>query len=417
MMHGPAKIGDLMQLADIETEPSRTRRYLERYVNDGSPSGFTYKYTCSEGTSPFALTPSFALFAGSVRSDQIEDHGAIPPWLRPDELLLHPDMACEPLVVRNCPTIRESIHRVTPTASMRTVEVLDAVHPCFAKLSYNRLLGRVNRQISRAHALSALEITRILDDAAGAGALPPLFGYLREGGARIASLDAPDGPPYEWGTIFRDVDPHPRRTSGLLVPTFALFATDRQRPEDPKLVTQLVARHGIPEEEYLFDNILAPIVSCYFEMLLRYALQFECNAQNILLGFDGSGRATEVVFRDFESVDKDISLAETLDLDVTFTVSPFKCVHRGLYNYEIKHSFMYDFKLGEYVLSPIIATASSTRSRNRLAERTRKLAAEYIQRLPSGFFPTDGQWYSYANVVVDKNKKRPYVAHPNPRYR
>jgi len=209
-------------------------------------------------------------------------------------------------------------------------------------------------KVMTTHALSALDVTAILEWATQERTLPAFFSFLRESGARIASLGTPTGALYEWGTVFREVDPYPRRArTDFLIPAFSLFAVDKNRPSDPLLLHQLSALQTLPAEEYLFVNVIAPIVTCYFEMLLTCALQFECNAQNVLLGFDPCGAISTVLFRDFESVDKDVSLADDLKLGVVFT-SPFKCVHRELYNYSIKHSFMYDFKLGEYILSPII---------------------------------------------------------------
>lgn len=78
---------------------------------------------------------------------------------------------------------------------------------------------------------------------------------------------------------------------------------------------------------------------------------------------------------------------------------------------------MYDFKLGEYVLSPIIASVPDEAARIRLTERTRHLGRTYVGRLPPSFFPSNGEWYSYANVVVDKSTRRPYFGTPEPKYR
>lgn len=391
---------------------------MERYVNNGSPSGFTEKYTSSPTTSPFGQTPSFTLHAAVFSPSLVEDLGTIPTWLQAGHVLLHPDMAREPLITSNSLEICDTTINVTPTASARTVELLDSEHAGFVKLNYKGLLGRVDRQLSKGHALSALDVTEILECAVRDRNLPDLFSFLRESGARVTSLSTPTGTLYEWGTVFRESDPYPpRKTTTFLVPAFSLFATDRMRPQDPILLTQLGRLQTKAPDEYVFTNIIAPIVTCYFELLLRHALQFECNAQNILLGFDQHGDTTMVLFRDFESVDKDLSLAEDLNLKVTFKSSPFKCVHRDLYNYSIKHSFMYDFKLGEYVLTPIIATISNQAARVRVTQRTKELGQAFIRRLPHSFFPSDGQWYTYANVVVDKTAKRPYVGVRNPTYR
>jgi hypothetical protein len=406
-----------MLLRDVHTDPISARRYMERYINGGSPSGFTQRYTSSPETNPFGVTPQFCLWSASIAPDCIEDMGRLPGWLRVGEIPLHPDMVDEPIFTVHAANIHRTDVMVTPTASTRTVEILDSRYGGYIKLNYDRLLGRVNRRLTRSHANAALDVTRILEDAVAEGTLPPLFAFFAEFGARVALLQQPDETSLEWGAVFRELNPHPwRETTAFLIPAFSLFALDSNRPADPPLLAQLIELAAMPSDEYIYENIARPIVSCYFELLLRYALQFECNAQNMVLGFDLSGSITTVAFRDFESVDKDISLAEDLELTVIFNSYPFKCVKREFYNYSIKHSFMYDFKLGEYVLTPIIGMVEPA-AQAALSANIRELARDYIRRLPVGFFPLDGLWYSYANVVVDKTSKRPYVGLPNPRYR
>ena len=83
------------------------------------------------------------------------------------------------------------------------------------------------------------------------------------------------------------------------------------------------------------------------------------------------------------------------------------------------HSFMFDFKMGEYLISPILESAyeSHPYDRESLNERIRAYSNAYIERLPPDFFPGDGKWYSYDNIVHDRNKKRPYIAKEHPKYR
>lgn len=407
-----------MIVSEILANPTSARRYMERYVNDGSPSGFTRKFTSSPQTSPFGSTQSFRLAIATVPLSLVQDLGELPGWLQSNEIPLHPDMVGESVITSSCRGVGDGSLLVAPTASARTVELLDSEYSGFVKLNYKGLLGRVDRQISSLHALTAIDVTSILDRATREHILPKVFSCLRESGARVASLEAPDGTSYEWGAVFREVEPHPPCTrTAFLIPAFSLFSRDVNRCDDPPLLMQLVLLQELSTEEYLFENIIEPIVSCYFELLLTCALQFECNAQNILLGFDEHGKITTVLFRDFESVDKDVSLADELALDVTFHSKGFKCVHRGLYNYSIKHSFMYDFKLGEYLLAPVIATVPDEADRSRLRERTKNLGRAYVDRLPQAFFPPDGKWYSYDNVVVDKTSRRPYIGNLNPKYR
>lgn len=51
-----------MLLQKIIEYPSLSLNYLERYVNEGSPSGFSQKYTSSEKTNPFTGDDNVSLF-------------------------------------------------------------------------------------------------------------------------------------------------------------------------------------------------------------------------------------------------------------------------------------------------------------------------------------------------------------------
>lgn len=407
-----------MLIDEILRAPTCSRRYMERYVNNGSPSGFTQLYNCSPETSPLGDTPQFELFASELPADVIEHLGPSPSWLSAVAVLLHPDMANDTLVVANSVRTWKTTFAVTPTASGRTVELLEPPGVGYVKLNYRGMLGRIDRQITRAHAISAVEVTTILRRGTGEGTLPRQFAYYPESAARIATLRTPAGDSYEWGTVFRESVEEPRRTdTAFVIPAFSLFATDHRRPNDPPLLHQLIARSSLPAADYVFDGIVAPLLRSYFSLILHYALQFECHAQNVLVGFDLACNPTTIIVRDFESVDKDVSLAEDLQLDVTFASAPYKCLYRDQYNYSVQHSFMYDFKMGHYLLTPLISCVESVGDQATILARTKELARSFVRRLPERFFPADGMEYRYDSVVHDRSMPRPYFGIPNPPYR
>src|ERR1051325_3289088 len=407
-----------MLVDEILRAPACARRYMERYVNNGSPSGFTQLYNCSPETSPLGDTPAFELFAAEFPDDVIENLGASPSWLAPIAVPLHPDMANDVLIAANSARMSKTAFSVTPTASGRTVELLEPPGFGYIKLNYRGMLGRINRQITRAHAISAVEVTTILRRATAEATLPPQFAYYPESSARVAALTNPDGGVYEWGTVFREAAEEPPGNKAVfVVPAFSLFGTDRRRPSDRLLLHQLIERSSISAADYVFEGIVAPLLRSYFSLILNYALQFECHAQNVLVGFNDAFYPTSVIVRDFESVDKNVSLAEDLHLDVTFGSAPYKCLYRDQYNYSIQHSFMYDFKMGHYLLTPLIACVESAEDRTAIVARTKELARSFIARLPENFFPADGKEYRYDSVVHDRSKPRPYFGLPNPSYR
>jgi hypothetical protein len=145
----------------------------------------------------------------------------------------------------------------------------------------------------------------------------------------------------------------------------------------------------------------------------------EAHAQNTLFAFDDNFEMMGIIAKDAESIDKDISLISDLGLAVEIRTCPYKCLTRESYNYHIMHSFMFDFKLGEYLVNPIIQDAlhSFDFDEEILTERIRDYNRKFIRKLPKDFFPLDGKWYSYKNVVHNRNKPRKYIAKDNPRFR
>src|SRR5437773_11936635 len=88
-----------MLLQDVLTNPTTTRQYVERYLNDGSPSGFTTDYTTSPETSPFGLTSWFHPYICVAPLDFCRTFGEIPLWAgapfsEPNNwVIVHPDMS------------------------------------------------------------------------------------------------------------------------------------------------------------------------------------------------------------------------------------------------------------------------------------------------------------------------------------
>ena len=86
--------------------------------------------------------------------------------------------------------------------------------------------------------------------------------------------------------------------------------------------------------------------------------------------------------------------------------------------YYINHSFMFDYKLGEYLISPLINLAHEHIPfvRKRLISQIKDFNRQFIRKLPDDFFPPD--WCHYANVNWTEEKKtRVYIWQDDPKYR
>lgn len=397
----------------------RIHLHLERYVNRGSPSGFSSIHTTSTQTSSKGRATGFHLCAARIPSSvNMIEYGERPAFLADSITLIHPDMVSDPMF-SVCESIDRQFAFVAPTSSERTVKTLDA-NGWYYKLSYKGLIGRMERQLGCLQADSAVEVTDLITQAIRDEALSKEFHFLREPYGRVFQLPLADGTTYDWGFVVREPAPFPYRAApSLLIPAFSLFSIDEFAPTDPPLLAQLFARQSKSMEDFLFDDLIRPLYDAYFSLLLTCGLQLEAHAQNILYLVDESFRITGVVARDAESIDKDVGLAEDLRLSVRFKPTTWKRLLREQYNYHIMHSFMFDFKMGEYVTSPLIEAGQRIAAFDKI-KLERQIAAHsraYINRLPDDFFPSDGGWYSYANIVHERGAKRSYINNGTPKYR
>lgn len=407
-----------MILENINFESAEDYIYLERYVNCGSPSGFTDKYNTSNQTCPKGPNSSFYLCGVKLPSNiPIQDFGEKTPFFDKWAMLVHPDMINDELF-SICTDIDKKAVLVAPTASSRTVKVLDS-DGWFLKLNYKGLIGRIDRQLMKKHAVSAIEVSNIIDKAIKKNTLPNVFYFHREVSARVIDLPFNDSF-YEWGIVFREPMPSPKNSQiKFLIPAFSLFSKDDNFQMDPTILTQLINKQNKPVNDFLFEDIISPIYRSYFNLLLNCGLQLEAHAQNILFAITKDYQVLGIVSKDAESIDKDLSLMCELGIGNKITTTNYKCLKRGDYNYHIMHSFMFDFKLGEYLINPIIEDAHKNFSFNKqkLIKKIKKFNHSFFKKLPNDFFPLDGKWYSYENIIHDISKKRNYIAKENPRFR
>lgn len=406
-----------MDLSRVLTQGDAMLSYLERYVNSGSPSGFTGLYTTSSHTSPTGTASSFRLLAAQVpRSQVLFEAGSPPLSCGGEDFFLHPDMASEsdwngvPLA---------SSYEVTPTSSARTVRMVDAPG-CYIKLAYHGLIGRIPRHLTVQHAASALEVSRILRDATDSGRIDSRFKFFCDVHARVIKRTNAQGATSEWGFVLREPQPYPFTTAAepILIPAFSLFSPDSNAPHDSVLLSQLVRASGVAPWDYVISGLIEPTIECYFSILKTLGLQLEPHAQNILFQFSEQAIPTHVIARDAESIDKDLDLISELGLPTIVETDRYKALRRSDYNYQIMHSFMFDFKLGEYLLEPLAhwLSLATERPKTEIYEAIRTISRRCMTGLPFDFFP-DECWYSYEPVVHDRSQRRPYVRHSGTKFR
>ena len=412
-----------MILENIRFNNTQDFLHLERYVNQGSPSGFTDIYTTSFLTSPKERFSSFHLAGVRFHDESIISKFGTKPKEIDDawHMLVHPDMLYNPVnndFFSKASEIKIKAVKVAPTASGRTVKLLEGSE-WYIKLHYHGLIGRVDRQITTNHALSAIEVTDYIKCAIDSKTLPSFFYLQSEPYAKVAILKVNDKQ-YEWGMVFREPNIYPLiKKKHFLLPAFSLFSNDKHAPDDPMLLCQLILKQSKKVEDYLFEDIIAPVYNVYFSLLLNLGIQLECHSQNTLFVMDENYKIIGMVARDGDSIDKDISLMVDRNIPYKFKTDVYKCRYRTSYKYFIMHSFMFDFKLGEYLISPIIKAAQSHFKFNEkeLISRIRQFNETFINKLPSDFFPSDNKWYKNTKKVHRKNGRQKYVGVKNPQFR
>lgn len=414
----------------------------ERYLNNGSPSGFSDKHTTSEKTSPRSTITSFGLPLIRITEDiKCENIGSnIESYLKSMCIFVHPDILYEGLFENIEYNMDKEIY-VSPTASGRTVLCLD--QNFFIKLSYPRYLGRMIRHMQAEKVQSACDVTKLLMEAVDNKKTSETFSFFREDSGRVLyipnnkirlNLNVPlnNEMKYEYGNLFRENKPYPYiNEKEFLIPFFSLFGNEYDpfsqsinNQDDPPLLIQLFKKQSKRIDLFLLEDILFPLYRTYFEALLYAGIELEAHAQNMLLSVDPNFKVKRIVCRDLESAGKDIPLINTLGIkhnsfgkyktnNLEITSVDYK------YNkYYVTHSFMFDFKLGEYVVTPLIQLAKDyfDVDTNQLCISIKEFNQKYISLLPTNFFPSD--WCTYDNINWEKEgKKRVYNWHAKPKYR
>jgi len=407
-----------MKLASILDSPWTSLEHLERYVNRGSPSGFSDLWTTSSETAPRGDVPSFRLYKLSTAASTASHFGTDPGLggaLEDDAILLHPDIAKS--LAHLAPVPCDSF-RVSPTASGRTVHVLRD-QPFHLKLHYDAVIGRLDRSLGIRQASYATYVNDVIISAVDRGVVRSNFGVLPEPYARVLTLRSASRT-QEIGFVYRSLRPITgARAPSALLPAFSLYAVDSADPTDELLILQLLGRSGLSADDFLLEQFLLPLVDSYFSLLLSTGLQGEFHAQNTVFGLDSSGNICCTLLRDMESLDTDMDLRLELGIDLEEPPSLHKAINRTMKNYQIKHSFMFDHKLGEYLLCPLIDLFADRHLVDRAAidEEVRNRVERYMKEMPSDFFPR-GAWYSFDRVQIDRSTgERPYIRHSNPRFR
>lgn len=400
-----------MTIDKILQSPSESLIYMERVVNNGSPSLFSFKNTTSRETCPLYTSKFKVCTVKNLTSTQIEAIGVLPSELKIEYdkiFFLHPDWKNINVDFE----VEDLELYVSPTSSSRTVKALWS--DFYIKLYYPGILGRISRELKKEHILSSIDVTLVLSDLIEREYCPQKLSFFPERGGCLFHSKS-----IEIGYVIREAIPYGNVSQKIhaLIPAFSLFAADRETNDLP-IIIQLLNNKSNPID-YLLEQLIYPIIDIFFYCLFQGGLLLEMHSQNFLIGIDDNCEITSIVLRDLESVDKDLTIMEKFNLKWKLQSYPYKCIYCSQYNYLIKHSFMYDHKLGEYFFDQLLACLEkyglivSEKISNNIAEYVRHKYGVFLTNL----FPKN-TWYKFSNVLIDRSiEKRPYVCINNPKYR
>lgn len=394
---------------------------MERYVNSGSPSGW-HKRSTSPVTNPFTGLDSFnALeFDDSDIETIVYGNNAI---FQKKVNYAHPDSKNSQILISSGRNIINSNIIVTPTSGARTMLIRNGEQKesGYLKLTYDiARIGRVDRQLTKKHCLACLEASSTIKKAVDNKEITSNFGIQLESSAKVSMIPYKDTV-YEWGVVYREFSPYPySNITTILVPGFSLLGTDYKSPSDKRLISQFIEKSGITPVEYL-KELLLMIVDSYWQVVLSCGFHMEWHSQNCLFELADNFKLLRVITRYMDSVDRDIPLQKYLNVKYNWECFPVMCFDENIYYYKIRPSYMYDFKLGEYLLTPLINAVCEDFNLN--PNSFFNLVKEYVRntyfsKLPTWYFPEDNCWYSCDNSErLPGQIKRKYYAHENPKYR
>lgn len=399
-----------IKLLEIEDNPKEALNYLERIVNSGSKSGFTDIHTTSQETNPF-FCEKYRVKRLWANCEKITSYGELPDFCMStkdkDFIYIHPDWLCQNNFWGGD---YEDGEYVVPTSSSRTVKLLEGSY--YLKLHYPGMLGRLYRKLEYPQLISGIELTKILNMVKENSQVPKMFEFmpepcgkiLREGNEEIGFLVR----------IYPDT-----LTDCYTIPAFSLFSRDRNKEKDELLLIQILNLKE-NKEKYFLEEICFPLLDIFFYCAFNEGLIFEMHSQNVLFSFDVNWNVRKIILRDLESVDKDLTIMRMLEKSVNLNSYPYKCISKNDEDYYLRHSFMFDHKLGEYLLDPLVECVSDCFSIDSASLKKKikdYIHSKYDNKFES-FFPKDGCWYKYPNIEIDRaTKMRPFIALDNPQYR
>lgn len=401
----------MVELSSIGPQGAVDLAYLENFVNDGSPSGFTPRNQLPSRSRPGSLER--VLLTGyevpSERGVLLGSFDAFPRaqyFLAHRIMFLHPDdhSTVVPISWKACRDTFSAFRTAGGRTFILADEPFTGIH---VKVHYPGILGRVHRAQPYKKAVNGLEVSSEVASwlVRGGGS----FDILRE----FALVGAPLAVGEEWDpetpvTIYRDATPYPSNSGGeSLIPAFALSSVDSRRPHDPILLGQIIKLTGWSLDETLAQIIL-PLLEGYWSLVGSRGLVPELNGQNLLFRWSADRLTLRPVFRDLSRVEKAQHLRRRAGLPTRYLAGQYKVIdaHQDWEMSSRRHSFSFDFKLTRYVIAPLLEQVSHAYPDLPVEELWGRVREENLALMSkhdvSEFFPHPNVTWGFDRVLIDQ---------------
>lgn len=323
--------------------------YAERFINDGSPTGLTFRRASTIPTAPRTAPGGYPLPIVRVSPDDIVGWGAWETRFTYEDglgLPVHPDVV--PMLGRmhrrRVVTSTRPFPWVVPTASPRTVVAWAfGTAPCYVKLHYPAPLGRFGNDLTDEKLSVPVQLSQYLGERSEEG-VPSV---LPEPAAIEAAVGV-DGS--VMGALVRDM-PELAADESDVIPAFALFGTDWLSPDEPPLVERWLSSEPNPTHA-LVASVLEPILDSFWALSIRFGLIPEPHAQNILISLSEGLRPRRVIWRDIQGFSRDWRRVPAR----LRALGAYRLIPDGP-GAPARRSYLIDWMLGTYVFDPLLRAA------------------------------------------------------------
>jgi len=381
--------------------------YLERYINDGSPSGF--KLNMPDEFSPFNPKKNIEIIGFR---DDWQNHiqiGSLPEIFQ-DSTTFNLPFFIHPNIYNQLGVFKDKLKntfniKAQPTSSGRTVLISESKSDLFyIKLHYPNKIGRFNRDISLYKWMSIFDKSTDLFN--NINSCPNRFSFLHDFGGTFYNSDISG---LSFGTVFRSFYPYPfNKHKTLLIPSFSLFAKNNN---SKSVLYEIINYYSLNIDLFL-DFLIYPLLESYIFLSCNLGLIPEINAQNLLYELDLEKHTSRIVLRDLGDIFVDFSIRNEKNLHTSF------CTYKTLdpkkdNDIKQRRSFAFDFKLTSYVILPLIDEFVLCTGYNK--SKILKIIKEYVNNnFPNmdSYFDSAVYWYKYPRK--DNVSRTSYIKTNNP---